>query len=107
MTFGQVNDLRMIEFGRVDQPFPEGERLGMRIIDAKYFDAAGNPEIDDALEFVPQGAPVTRFEIERIDVLVFLRRILSVLHAAVGPMLEPLRMLRNVRMVGSALKGNV
>ena len=104
---GQVNDIRMIAFGRTDQPFPEGERLGVRIIDAKYFDTAGNPEIDHAFEFVPQGAPIACFEIERIDVLVFLWRILSVLHAAVGPMLEPLRMLRHVRMVGSALKGNV
>src|SRR5580704_5538538 len=97
----------MIGFGLPDQPFPECKRLGMGIVDAKYFDAAGNPEIDDAFELVPQSAPIACFEIERIDVLVFLRRVLGVLHAAVGPMLEPLRMLRDVRMVGSALKRNV
>ncbi len=79
----------------------------MRVIDAEYFDPAGDPEVDDAFELGPQGAPVARLEIERIDVLVFLRRILGILHAAVGPMLEPLRMLRYVRVVGCALKRNI
>src|SRR5260370_38480333 len=42
-------------------------------------------------------------EIDRIDVLVFLGRILCVLDAAVGSMMEPLRMLANTRMVGRTL----
>src|SRR5713226_8688079 len=97
----------MFALGGADQPFPKCERLGVRVVDAKYFDAASDPEIDDAFQLAPQGAPVSRLEIERIDVLVLLRRIFGVLHAAVGPVLEPSRMLRHVGMVRRALECQV
>ncbi len=42
-----------------------------------------------------------------IDVLVFLRRVLRVLHAAVAPSLEPVRMVADVRMIGRALERDV
>ena len=48
-----------------------------------------------------------RLEVERIDVLVLLRRVLGVLHRAVGPPAEPLRMLLHVRVVGRALERDV
>ena len=44
----------------------------------------------------------SRLEIERIDVLIFLRRILGVLNRAVGPLAKPLGMLADVRMIGRA-----
>ena len=93
--------------GGADQPFPEGERLGVRVVDAEYSDAMADPEIHDALQLIPQAAPIEGFEIERIDVLVLLGRVLRVLHAAVGPMLEPRRMLLDVRMIGGALERHV
>ena len=46
-------------------------------------------------------------EVERIDVLVFLRRVLGVLDAAVGALAEPLGMRLDVRMVGRALERDV
>ena len=52
-------------------------------------------------------APVLAFEVERIDVLVLLRRVLGVLHRAVRPVPEPLRMLADIRMVGGALQRHV
>ena len=46
-------------------------------------------------------------EVEGIDVLVFLRRILGVLDGAVGSRLEPFRVLAHPRVVGRRLEGDV
>ena len=51
--------------------------------------------------------PVGVLEVERIDVLVLLGRILGVLHGAVRAPLEPLGMLGDVGMVRGALEGDV
>ena len=56
---------------------------------------------------VPQRLPVGALEIERIDVLVFLRRVLRVLDRAVGPMPEPFRMLAHPRMIRRRLERDV
>ena len=39
----------------------------------------------------------------RINVFVFFRRVLRVFDRAVGPFVEPLRMLLDVRMIGRAI----
>ena len=57
-----------------DHPFPEAERLGVRVVDAENPHALFDPEFEDAAQFLPQCLPVVAFEIERIDVLVLLRR---------------------------------
>ncbi len=90
-----------------DHPFPERERLGVRIVDTEDAHTLPDPEFDDALEFVPQLLPGFAFEIERIDVLVFFRRVLGVLHAAVGTPAKPLGMLLHIRMIRRALEGDV
>ena len=93
--FGRVNASAKEDHARVhafhlgDEPLPERERLRVRIVDAEDLDALGDPMQDDALEFAPERAPIVALEIERIDVLIFLGRILGVLHAAVGTVLEP------------------
>ncbi len=46
-------------------------------------------------------------EVDVDDVLVFLRRVLGVLDGAVGPPVEPFRMLLDPGMVGRALDGEV
>ena len=46
-------------------------------------------------------------EVERIDVLVLLGRVLRVLNGAVGPPAEPLGVLAYVGMIGRALEGDV
>ena len=91
----------------IDQPFPEPERLGVRVVDAEDPDAALDPEQRDVEQRLPQRAPVVAVEVERVDVLVLLRRILGVLDRAVGPMAEPLGMLADPRMIGRALPGEI
>ena len=63
----------------------------MRVVDAEDPDAAVDPEQRDVEQRLPQRPPVVAFEVERVDVLVLLRRILGVLDRAVGPVAEPLR----------------
>ena len=60
----------------------------------KIRDAVLDPELDHVASSSCHSArQSSRLEVERVDVLVLLRRVLGVLDRAVGPMPEPLRML--------------
>ena len=56
------------------------------------------------LQLLPQRLPVPAVEVDRVDVLVLLGRVLRVLDGAVRAPVEPLRMLADVGVVGRALK---
>src|SRR5215467_14464749 len=79
----------------------------MGVIDAEDAYALSDPEADHALELLPQGLPVCCVEVKRINILIFLGRIFGVLHGAIRPPLEPLRVLLHIRMIGGTLEGNV
>ena len=91
----------------VDAPLPEWQRFGVRVVDAEDADAAGDPELKNGAEFIPQALPVRRLEVERIDVLIFLGRILGVLNGAIGALDKPVRMFRDPGVIGRALEGDV
>ena len=82
--FGEEDDVGRfgVEFG--DAPLPEGQGLGVGVVDAEDADAAVDPELEDGAEFVPEAAPVGGFEVEGVDVLIFFWRVLGVLDGAVG-----------------------
>ena len=90
-----------------DQPLPERERLGVRVVDPEDPHALLDPEADDVRERLPELAPGLRLEVERVDVLVLLGRVLGVLDRAVGPVPEPLGVLGDPGVVGRALEGQV
>src|SRR5277367_1700575 len=75
----------------------------MRVIDAEDLHAMRAPETDHAHQLLEQAALIGSIEIDRIDILVFLGRVLCVLDAAIRPMLKPIRMLADPWMVGRAL----
>src|SRR5258708_5767504 len=75
----------------------------MRIIDAEDLHAVLTPESQHAQQRFEQSALIGGIEIDRIDVLVFLGRVLGVLDVAVRPMMKPIRMLAHPWMVGRAL----
>ena len=79
----------------------------MGIVDPKDSYSLLNPEIEDALQFLPHLPPLRRFEVEGINVLILFRWILCVLYGAVGPFAEPLFVLFYVRMVWGYLESDV
>ena len=105
--FREENDVRIAGVHLRDHPFPEAERLGVRIVDAEDANAAIDPEERDVEQRPPERSPVLGLEVERIDVLVLLRWILGVLDRPIGPMAEPFRMLANPGMVRRALPGEI
>ena len=84
-----------------------GERLGVRVVDAEDLHAVAHPESTTPLQRLPQAAPVLGVEVDVVDVLVLLGRVLGVLQRAVGAAVEPLRVLGEPRVVGRALDGEV
>src|SRR5205807_7038822 len=90
-----------------DDPFPKRERLGVWIIDAKNSHALVDPKQEDAFQFLPQRAPGLGFKIERVDVLIYLGWIFSVLDRPIRSFAKPLGMFANIRMIGRTLKRDV
>src|SRR5688572_5850157 len=97
----------MLRLQRIDGPIPKRKRLGVWIVDAENLYAALDPIFEHAAQLTPQTARIFAVEIERIDVLIFLRRILRVLDRPVRPGFEPLGMFADVRVIGCSLKRDV
>ncbi len=103
---GQEQRLGVLARHGGDHILPEAHRLGMRIVHAENRHAGLDPQIHDAFDFLLDALHVG-VEVDRIDVLVFLRRILGERDRAVRLRAEPVRMLLHPRMVGGALQCEV
>ena len=80
----------------------------MRVVDPEDPDAALDTSRATTSRSASQSAaPVVGVEVDVVDVLVALRRVLGVLDRAVGAAVEPLRMLAQPRVVGRALDREV
>src|SRR5262245_7302724 len=90
-----------------DEPFPEANRLRVWIVHAEGLHAVADPELDDALHLQPERAWIVADEVDGIDVLILLRRILRVLDRSVGAVEEPLWMLVHPWMIGRCLDGAI
>ena len=97
---GQEDRLRVRALHLGDQPLPEADRLRVRVVDPEHRDALVDPVQHDVAERAPERAPVVGVEVDVVDVLVLLGRVLGVLERAVGPPVEPVRMLLQPRVVG-------
>ena len=104
---GEHDDVGVLITHRRDHPFPEWERLGVGVVDPEDPDPLGDPVVEHALQRRPEPLGVLGLEVERIDVLVLLGWVLRVLHAAVGAMAEPFRVLADPGVIGRALEGDV
>ena len=90
-----------------DQPLPEPHRLGVRVVDPEHRDAVVDPAAGRPGS-TSGGQPLrVVVEVQRVDVLVLLRRVLGVGDRAVGAGGEPLRVLAGPRVVGRALQRQV
>src|SRR5262249_693251 len=70
--------VRVARLHLVDQPLPEREWLGVRIIDAEDADALLDPEQGDVAQLLPERNAVGAVEVRVDDVLIFLRRVLRI-----------------------------
>jgi hypothetical protein len=82
-----------------DEPFPEGNGLGMRVIDAKDFDTLIKPKQYDFPRCIPNSRECIAVEPNVDDVLIFFRRIFRKFDGPVLPSLEPLGMFFDPRVV--------
>ena len=103
----EEDHLGMVAAHLRDQPLPERRRLRVRVVDAEDRDPPLHPVQDDVAQRLPEPLPVLRLEVDVVDVLVALRRVLRVLQRSVGAPVEPLRMLLQPRMVRRALDREV
>jgi hypothetical protein len=67
-------------------------------------DSLLDPEEHHSEQLVPQRLPGLAVEVDREDVLVLLRRILGIADAAVGALVEPLRMFAYPGVIGRTLE---
>ena len=103
---GQEQHVGVGVLGLGDQPGPEVGRLGVRVVDPKNLDAVIHPEPHHAQHFVVEAGRVV-VEVDRVDVLVLLRRVLGVGDGAVGQFGEPLAVILGPRVVRRALQRQV
>ena len=82
------------------------QRLGVRVVDAEDPHPVVHPQPHDAQHLGVDALGVV-VEVERVDVLVALGRVLRVGDRAVGPGGEPLRVLGHPRVVGRGLQRQV
>jgi hypothetical protein len=98
---GQEDHVRVRAAYLRQQPGPEADRLGVWIVHPEDPYAVGHPQPDDAQALGGDAGRIT-IEVDRIDVLILLRRVLRVGDAAVGPDGEPFRMIFDPRMIRGA-----
>ena len=89
-----------------DDPLPELDRLGVRVVDPDQRDAALDPDHHHAQHLAVDAVGVV-VEVQRVDVLVLLRRVLGVGDRPVGAGGEPLRVRGHPRVVGRAVQREV
>src|ERR1700761_2968574 len=90
-----------------DHPLPERKWLRVWIVHAKHTNSLRDPVVENALQLRPQLSRAGALKIERVNILILLRRIFRVLHRSVRPLAEPFAMLFDVWMIGRALKCDI
>ena len=78
----------------------------MRVVDAEDRHTVVDPQFDDVAHGLVDALGIV-VEVQGVDVLVLLRRVLRIGDGAVGAGREPLRMFLHPRVVGGALEGQV
>ena len=79
----------------------------MGVVYAEDSHALANPKEYHALEFLPQLLPILCLEVKGIDILIFFRRILRILHTSIRALFEPAWMLFHIRVIGCTLEGQI
>src|SRR6185437_5613074 len=94
----------MLSLDFADDPFPEGKRLCMRIVDPEDAHSLIDPELKNTFQFFPQCKRICRFEVQRIYILISLWWSFRVLDRTVWTLPEPLGMLVRIGVIRRALE---
>ena len=105
--FGEEHEFRTLFLDVCNQPFPEREGLGVRVVDTENFNALVGPEQDNVFDFLPQSLVVLVVVVERVDVFVLLGRVFGELDAAIRFVVEPFRVALHVRVIGAAVQRDI
>ena len=100
---GEEDHVGMAIVHLADQPLPERDRLGVRVVDAEDLHPVPDPEQHDVAQRDARSREGAAVEVDVDDVLVLLRRVLGELDRSVRTPVEPFRMLLDPGMVGRAL----
>ena len=103
---GQEQDLRVLLGHGGNHVLPETHRLGVRVIDAEDGDARLDPQIHDAFDFFFDAGHVG-IEVDWVNILILLRRVLGEGDGAVRLVAEPVRVGLDPRVIGRALQGEI
>ncbi len=103
---GQEEHIRVGPPDIGEQPVPEPDRLGVRVVHPEDPDSVAHPQPDDPVHLRVDAFRVV-VEIDRVDVLVLLRRVFRVGDRAVRPAGEPFRVLAHPWVVRRALQRQV
>src|SRR4029453_7950376 len=104
---GEEDHVLVLTLDLAEQPLPERERLRVRVVHPEDPHALLDPEVHDAEQRLPELPPRLAPEVEGVDVLVALRRVLRELDGAVRPLPEPLRVLGDPGVIGRALEREI
>ena len=90
-----------------DEFFPKGDGLSVGIVHAEDLHTLIHPEDHNIDQLTPEIFPVGAVEVDGVDVLIFFGRIFCVADAAIWTLVEPIRMIFDIRMVWLAVDGEV
>ena len=102
----QEDDLRVGLVHPLQQPVPELHGFGVGIVDPEDGHAAVDPQPNNPQYFLINALGIV-VEVQGVDVLVFLGRVLRIGNGSVQASRKPLRMLLYPRVVGRGLEGEV
>ena len=103
---GKENNLRVRIVNVSDDFLPETHRLRVRVINAEDRHAVLDPHFENITNGLVD-AVIVVVEVQRIDVLVLLRRILRECNRTVGAGCEPFGVFGDPRVIGGALQREV
>ena len=86
-----------------NQFLPESHWLGMGIVHAEDLHPLLHPEEHYTDELTPEVLPIIAVEVDRVDVLILLWRIFSITNGAIRPLVKPIGMIFDVRVIRRAV----
>ena len=99
---GQEDHIFELRVHLGNQPLPKVHRLGVWVIDPKHLDSERNPVLDHAQNLEVDAVAVV-VEVDRVNVLILLRRVFGVGDGSVGASGEPLGVGLYPRMIWRSL----